>query len=95
MCVNLLNQCVKVILNLLLCTEKFTGHYCSHDQYRCDHNNYFYYLMIYYFYYYSYNNFPVCIDSTLACNGKFDCYFGASDEERCGMFPIHVAYIRI
>ena len=28
-----------------------------------------------------------CINSTLACNGQFDCSLSTKDEEGCGMFP--------
>ena len=62
------------------------GHHCSHHQYRCQNHYYYYY---YYYYYYNYISLD-CINSTLACNGQFDCSFGASDEEGCGMFPIHI-----
>ena len=59
-------------------------HYCSHDQYRCDNS--------YDYYYYSSLD---CINSTLACNGHFDCSKGAPDEEGCGKFPRYIDYCTI
>ncbi|KAL5487029.1 hypothetical protein EMCRGX_G019584 [Ephydatia muelleri] len=55
------------------------GHYCTHNQYRCDGRNYYYY------YYSNYNDSTWgCINSTLACNGEVDCRFDRSDEQGCG-----------
>ena len=64
-----------------LCTGTVFGYYCTHNQYRCDLLNYHYY------YYYWYNVTWGCINSTLACNGEWDCSFSMSDEQGCGMFP--------
>ena len=73
-------------------TGRFIGQYCHHDQYRCYHNLYGHlllYIPLYHSYYLRDNYlsfFSVCINSTLACNGQFDCSFGTSDEEGCGCF---------
>ena len=37
--------------------------------------------------------FPTCINSTLVCNGEFDCFFSSSDEQGCGMFKHCIIYL--
>ena len=67
------------ILHLLLFIGTRNGHHCSHDQYHCKNQYYGYYNIII---------FDLdCINSTLVCNGKFDCSFSTSDEQGCGMLP--------
>ena len=77
-----------MILTLFLFIGTWFGHHCSHDQYRC-------YYRDYNFTHYHYYDFSECIDSTLACNGHIDCYFGTSDEEGCGMILATVQFVCI
>ena len=72
-----------MILNLIMCTGTVYGYYCTHNQYRCDHRN-----NNNYYYWYHNDGTWGCINSTLACNGEFDCSFDTSDERGCGMLEM-------
>ncbi|KAL5487016.1 hypothetical protein EMCRGX_G019570 [Ephydatia muelleri] len=68
---------ISIVVIVVIIIGTVYGHYCTHNQYRCDGRNNDYYN----------DGTWGCINSTLACNGEWDCRFDRSDEQGCGMFP--------